>query len=76
MGLDNSRLFLVQEFILCYYMLRVPTRSPVRPPTPLRGAVLALLPICYTCTPAIKLNTFSIVIDNNYQLSYLIMIIN
>ena len=68
MGLDNSRLFLVQDFILCYYMPCVPTRSPVCPPVPLRGAVLALLPIRYICTPIIELNTFSINNDHSYQL--------
>ena len=40
---------------------RVPTRSPC-------GAVLALLPICYICTPTIELNTFSINNDHSYQL--------
>ena len=68
MGLDNSRLFLVQDFILCYYMPCVPARSPVCPPAPPCGAVLALLPICYICTPIIELNTFSINNDYSYQL--------
>ena len=68
MGLDNSRLFLVQDFILCYYMPCVPTRSPVCPPAPPCGAVLALLPICYICTPIIELNTFSINNYDHYQL--------
>ena len=74
MGLDNFRLFLVQDFILCYYVPWgdffkfpcVPTRSPVCPPAPPRGAVLALSPICYICTPIIELNTFSINNDNSY----------
>ena len=44
------------------------TRSPACPPAHLRGAVLALLPICYTCVSAIELNSFSVCNDNYYQL--------
>ena len=75
MGLDNSRLFLAQDFILCHYVPWVtfsssPAAHPLHcgPPAPPCGAVLALLPICYICTPIIELNTFSINNDHSYQL--------
>ena len=65
MDLDNSRS--IFHLTLCKTLFYV-IICPACPPAPPCGAVLALLPICYICTPTIELNTFSINNDHNYQL--------
>ena len=79
MGLDNSRSIFylaLRKTLFCVIIylrefFNSPTGPPAwgtGPPTPPCGAVLALLPICYICTPTIELNSFSIDNDHSYQL--------